>query len=124
MPVLNYDSRFAGKVQNGQKCQTIRPRRTPPIKPGDTLRHFANMASQNRQRLQDTVCSQVWPLVLNHNGLRINGVYLDPSDANTVARDDGFDNFAALEQYISDTYGLPFEGDLIKWNHTPQQPEA
>ncbi len=124
MPILNYDSRFAGAVRTGHKRQTIRPRRTPPIKPGDTLYHFANMGSRNRQSLLATACTQVWPLTLSGQGLRINGVCLDPCDAETVARDDGFNNFAQLEQYISDTYGLPFEGDLIKWSYQPATQEA
>ena len=121
MPSLNFQARFADAVERGEKCQTIR--RAGKCEVGDEL----ELVWEGR-RLGTSVCTSIDEIVIdgNHNEagdlisgwLTINGfpeIMLDHE-----AQRDGFTSFRELAHWFDETYGLPFEGQIIRWK--PPEP--
>lgn len=125
MPALNFQRQFAALILDGFKCQTIRPLRKHPINVGDTLHLFVDQRSPRCRKLLVTQCSAVWPIeIIPGAGTRVNGVCIDPSDEDSLARSDGFANGPEMVSFIRDTYGLPFKGTVIHWPRPEPQTVA
>ncbi len=63
-----------------------------------------------------TKCSRVQPVMITPFGeWYIDGISIDPSDYDSLARAEGFSNFDELLAYIKEKYEMPFHGRLIHW---------
>ena len=116
MPALNYQGRFAPKVESGEKRQTIRRVWKRPIKPSDTLYHHTGMRTKRCRRLRVETCLDVRPITL-HVGHYVltTGEYGGVDTLDRFAREDGFDLWPEMREWFDKRYGLPFEGVLITW---------
>lgn len=120
MPSLNFDLRFGCKVERGSKLHSIRAKRKHPIKVNDPLYLFTGLRTGNCQRLMNTTCSRIRPIHFTAEGaMRLDGVFVDPEDAERIARNDGFRDFNDLITWLQQRHGLPFDGDLIEWHYRP-----
>lgn len=64
-------------------------------------------------------CTSVERIVITTDDLiEIGRHELDLADSQAFARADGFQRLDEFMDFFSHTYGLPFEGRLIKWEMT------
>lgn len=114
MPAYNFKSRFAALVQTGQKTQTIRKPRKYPTHPGDYLKLYTGMRTKLCRLLNEGVCTSVTPITIGAY-IYLDGNRLSDTEAETLARADGFGGISEFISFFEQTYGLPVEMELIKW---------
>ena len=113
MPALNFKKEFADLVESGQKTQTIRQVRKRPIKPGDMLYLYTGMRTKSCQKLGEARCLSIAPIVIFPDGwVNVDRVEFP---ASMIAYKDGFNSVEDFINFFLKQYGLPFCGDLIKW---------
>jgi hypothetical protein len=113
-----FQDRFAGKVRDGSKTQTIR--KAARCKPGDvlSLRRWTGKPYRSRQEtLLEAVCTRVDGIRIDNDGVSVPGWTVGCADE--VARRDGFADFGEMLLWFGVHHGLPFEGHRIQWA-TPQ----
>ena len=139
MPGLNFQKRFAPKVESGDKLQTIRAYRKDGRDPkvGQWLYFFAGQRTKKCRRLGKAICTSVQPVVLDAWPTIVDGP--DDGDVhgerplhprfnigldwivslrrcNSLARRDGFADADEMCAFFAKTHGLPFGGLLIRWD--------
>lgn len=129
MPALNFTV-FLDKILSGEKCQTIRPPRKHPIKPGDKLYLYTGMRHPGCRKLGEAVCSEVHQIefVYHHKSdylyqvsLKADGMGIDfPFHmAATIAIADGFNTLQDFFEFFITAYKIkPGESkifDIINW---------
>lgn len=120
MVVVMFQPRFADKVSQLKKRQTIRPRRKLPIHFGDvlSLRRWSGKPYRSPQITlrENERCRGVLPVVIYRDGrIRVDGQLLDESARDWFAQQDGFETIADLLLWFSNNHAFPFYGDLISW---------
>jgi hypothetical protein len=106
-------------VRSGAKRTTIRPapRRLPRVGQEISLRRWTGLPYRSKQEvLRESVIVSVDQIAIGADWITINGIALEPIATNTLAVEDGFQNFGALTQWFLRTHKqLPFVGILIRW---------
>ena len=98
------------KIREGIKCTTIRERAR--CKPGDQLQLYWHMRQRDCEKILDTVCREVAPILIYENYIILNGVKIqDPSELHYLAVRDGFRDYDSFLKYF--TEGLLYH--WIKW---------
>ena len=121
MPLYSYTADLAPKVESGDKCQTYRTKRTPRPKVGQKACNYAGSYSQKRQHLGSPEITDVIDVLIGGKGIIFNygkqGEFAqnDLYCLNIEAQLDGFKDWRDMRDWFDKTHGLPFEGDLIKW---------
>jgi hypothetical protein len=128
MGLYNFQKRFVPFLLSGEKTHTIRAKRANPDKPGNTLHLYTGLRQKGARLLMRVSCVKVEEVeicevqhatrsgVVPHFTVQIDGVYLDESDKEALARRDGFSNFAEMVKFWKEpTNRLPFEGHIIHW---------
>jgi hypothetical protein len=113
MRVIMFQPRFAAKVKDGSKRQTIRPIPKREIKPGMilSLRQWSGTPYRSKQIiLREDSCLSTEAIEIKEAGG--NAFYMN-MDAFALA--DGFDCWENMKDWFRKTHGLPFRGLLIKW---------
>lgn len=121
MGLYNFQSRFVPKILSGEKTHTIRATRANPDKPGNTMHLYTGLRRKGAKLLMRTQCVRVEEIEIkdgaffdeNHASVSINGVKLDRSEREELARRDGFDDFEQMIQFWRGR--LPFHGHIIHW---------
>ncbi len=123
MPPISF-SVFRDKILSGAKRHTIRAKRKYPIKVGDRLYLWWKQRSQtDREKLGEANCIRTEEVTIYTKFVSINNQsIIDPSELDTFAIADGFDNWLHMMQWFSDTHGLPFTGDLFEWDDIVRDP--
>lgn len=136
MAILSFKKRFAGKVRNGRKRQTIRAVRKYPITPGETLYLYTALRTKYAEKLREVKCKAVLNITIYLNsGLidvlettkhaHVRYTYCTTDNLNYFARRDGFKNWDDMKAFWIAEHGVKkgkrkvilskFEGILIKW---------
>lgn len=122
MPLYSYTPELAPLVKSGAKRQTIRTKRKIRPRVGQLAHNYAGGYSTKRQHLGSPVITEVYDILIGGNGVIMNydndvGEYPLTTDyeLNSFASDDGFEDWAAMREWFNRNGGLPFEGDIIKW---------
>lgn len=131
MPAFNFQKQFADDVASGKKRQTIRrgrlkakcTTRIAPAKPSDILTLYTGMRHKNCRKLATARCTGVRGICLMDS--RPAAVFLreidsvpirlPKTDAEKLARADGFASLGRMLDWFRETHGLPFHGYLIEW---------
>jgi hypothetical protein len=113
--VIMFQDRFAAKVADGAKRQTIR--KTARCKVGDTLslRRWSGKPYRSKQAvLREAVVERVREVEINHYD-----VFVDEErfPGQHLAVLDGFKDFEEMRDWFSTVHGLPFRGQLIQWSN-------
>ena len=122
MPAFNFQKQFAADVESGKKHQTIRAKRKDGQRPmiGQTAYLYTGMRHSSCRKLGEHPITNVQDLFISEKEvlLEMFGVPtpMGSWELEKIALADGFENRRELLRYIKETYGLPFEGDLIKWS--------
>jgi hypothetical protein len=127
MTVIMFQHRFAPKVADGIKLQTIRRERKKPILIGEflLLRKWKDKAYRSKtEDLATGICISYRPIIIEAiNLIRIPAQSMMESDLwigsdtarNDFAKADGFDDWADMRTWFEAEHSLPFTGVLIKW---------
>lgn len=111
MKVIMFNPQFHGPVRRGEKCQTIRPPRKRPIRPGDqlSLRAWIGQPYRSKQReLRAAVC-----LCVDRATIAVD--FADDAEAQR----DGFPGAPEMRRWFEDHHDLPFTGERITWRLLP-----
>jgi hypothetical protein len=118
--VRMFQERFAGMVERGEKCRTIRkrPARMPVV--GDVIdcRAWEGAAYRSKQRkLREVVLTEVREVKICEDALtEYCGRPLGEMETlDEFAQEDGFRNWEEMVAWFRETHGLPFEGVLLVW---------
>jgi hypothetical protein len=128
MGLYNFQKRFVPFILSGEKTHTIRAKRANPDEPGDICHCYTGLRQKGAQLLGRWPCVKVEEIricevqhathagVVPHFTVEIGGVYLDRSDRESLARRDGFKDFAEMVKFWKEPVNrLPFEGHIIHW---------
>lgn len=116
MPAYNFQTQFADDVESGNKGQTIRAKRKNRPRPGQIAYCFTGMRTKHCRRLGSWPIWDVIDVKIMFEGVLLNGGALRASELDAFARADGFRNWPYMMTWFHKMHGLPFSGDLIKWN--------
>lgn len=122
MGLYGFKPQFVPFILDGRKTHTIRAVRVHPDKPGNTLHLYTGLRTKKAKLLMRVECVKIEDIVIDRFGLvpdrgrpviRIEGIDLDRSEMEALARRDGFSN---LQEMIKFWRGhLPFRGQIIHW---------
>jgi hypothetical protein len=116
MGLYNFQERFVPFILDGRKTHTIRAPRANPDKPGNMLHLYTGLRHKGARLLMRVPCVKVEEIVITDTPLpriSIDGILLDLDEEETLARRDGFQNFAEMMQFWNGR--LPFSGQVIHW---------
>jgi hypothetical protein len=121
MGLYNFQPRFVPKILSGEKTHTIRSIRRFPDQPGDLMHLYTGLRHKGARRLMCVPCVKVEEIEIKdgiffdekHASVTIDGVNLDRSECELLARRDGFDSFEQMIQFWRGR--LPFRGHIIHW---------
>lgn len=119
--LLGFQKQFVIDVLTGQKRQTIRSYRKRPFKYGDTLHIYTGLRTKSCQKLGEAVCIEVEDIIIKRNGkcgpeIWVGGIWYNRSQRDWLAHQDGFKSAEELFIFFENNHGLPFKGQLIKWD--------
>lgn len=120
MPAFNFQKRFAPRVEDGSKRQTIRGLRRDGknAKKGDPLYLYTGMRTKGCRKLRDAICKDAIPIIIGM-GVDEREIATDHvlswQEKETLAEADGFENATEMFEWFRRTHGLPFTGYLYKW---------
>lgn len=116
MPALNFQQRFAPDVEARIKKTSIRAK--DRFKVGNPIQLYTGMRTKQCRKLSDVdpICQAVKPIRIEYDGVFTEGHLMLPQTIETIAKMDGFDSIASFIDFFRQTYGLPFDGYLIRWD--------
>lgn len=123
MGLYNFQARFVPFIKAGTKKHTIRAKRARPDKPGNTLHLYQGLRTKKTKLILRAPCVKVEEITIVKSGdlwpqytVRIDGMMLDRSECEALARRDGFSNFQEMMKFWTEPSNrLPFEGHIIHW---------
>lgn len=115
MPALNFQKRFAGRVEDGSKRQTIRAMRKHPIRQGDRLYLYTGMRTRSCRKLGGATAILVRDILITQTAVKLDGDTLAARRVAELARADGFESVSEFKDFFRTQHGLPFRGQLIQW---------
>jgi hypothetical protein len=121
MGLYNFEERFVPKILSGEKQHTIRGVRKHADRPGKTMHLYTGLRHKGAKLLMRVRCDKVEQIEIkngaffdtNHASVVIDGIELDQSEREALARRDGFDDFEQMMQFWDGR--LPFVGHIIHW---------
>jgi hypothetical protein len=116
MGLYNFKAQFVDFILSGKKTHTIRAPRKHPDKPGNTLHLYTGLRQKGARLLMRATCVKVEEIVITNTKLKrivIDGHMLDMDEEESLARRDGFKNFADMVKFWKGR--LPFKGNIIHW---------
>jgi len=114
MPALNFQRRFAPKVESGEKRQTIRLPRKRPFACDDRLYLYTGMRTRSCRKLGESICTGALGIIITAYSVDIEFTGCPPN-LDAFAQADGFDDFCDFRDWFNANHGLPFRGDIIWW---------
>jgi uncharacterized protein YqfB (UPF0267 family) len=120
MGIYNFQSRFVPMIMAGRKTHTIRDHRVHPDKPGNTLHLYTGLRKSGATLLMRVPCIAVEEIEItitpgNGRVVRINGMTLDRTESEALAKRDGFKDFSAMMAFWDGR--VPFKGQIIHWKY-------
>lgn len=117
MPALNFQKRFAPKVESGEKRHSIRAKRKDGRDPkkGQSLYLYTGMRTKSCRMLRVEICLDSLPITINRSDVVVGGRLLNRVEEYDLAVADGFDSVADFREFFLPSYREEFEGYLIEW---------
>lgn len=84
-------------------------------RPGDALQLYTGMRTKACRKLRDAKCTLAIAITISSDGVKI-GSRNSPLLSKSIAKKDGFKDFAEMAAWFDKTHGLPFSGVLISWD--------
>ena len=131
MGIYNFQPRFVPFILDGRKTHTIRaPRRSRRGRPGlidlvgGTMHLYTGLRRKGARLLLRALCVKVEEIRMApgprgcYADVYINGVALDDSEKELLARRDGFNSFLDMIGFWAGR--LPFDGHIYHWKPQAQ----
>jgi hypothetical protein len=124
MGLYNFQQRFVPFIESGAKKHTIRATRANPDKPGNTLHLYTGLRRKGARLIARVKCVRISEIEILRPACSqassgifvfVDGVELDRSECEGLARKDGFKDFAEMKDFWKDS--LPFKGQIIHWTN-------
>lgn len=124
MGLYNFQERFVPFILSGAKTHTIRATRVHPDVPGNTLHLYTGLRRKGARLIKRVICIKVEDILIRETRslssdatdifeIAIQGVGLEDSEKELLARRDGFKNFAEMMSFWDGR--LPFTGQITHW---------
>jgi hypothetical protein len=114
MVALNFSAEFVPDVDAGRKTQTIRV--GARARAGQALQLYTGQRTKACRKLADAICVDCTYVGLTAKGVTLGDVSRFPWDIDDFARQDGFENYAAMWRWFSERYKTnSFTGHIIRW---------
>lgn len=116
--LLGFKKQFAPLVLSGEKKQTIRAyRKRRPFRVDDTLHIYTGLQTKNCRKLGEAVCIEVSEIIIRPDPeIWVGGIWYNDHQMYSMAHNDGFKTIEDFMTFFINTHGLPFKGQLIKWD--------
>jgi hypothetical protein len=127
MPGLSFKPRFEQPVHAGTKRHTIRGNRKRRFRAGDALFLWVSMRTKGRRFIGYTTARSVEDVAIDLDtapfrlAIAIDGRRLDDSEADQLARADGFSHIREMYDFWLENNTLPFEGQIVHWFYPLQE---
>lgn len=119
MGAYSFQKQFVPFVECGAKQHTIRGIRKSPDRVGNTISCYYAMRNKACRLIGRWPCTRIENILITPGGMvRVNGNYLEDDERETLARADGFQDFATFIAFWSGR--LPFRGHIIHWKWSPK----
>lgn len=123
MPLYGFKARWSNGVEDGTKPCTIRAKRKDGRvpKPGQTAHCYTGLRTKHTRLLRRSPIVAVDDLEIYTTDrivVTVAGRRLNSPELEALARMDGHDSGLHMFKFFAGTHGLPFYGDLIKWDPT------
>lgn len=122
MVAYSFQKRFAPRIADGSKRQTIRAGRRRHARVGEALQLYVGMRTTHCVKIiADPLCVSVAPIsIAFDNEGKIDRISIDGSpvhDADGFAVEDGFESLSDMAGFWVMAHGLyqRFDGVLIRW---------
>lgn len=132
-----FQPRFAPLVASGSKTQTVRPPRKTPFQEGEIVsaRQWSGVAYRSPQiEVARVRIEAIHEVVISEHGIdveeptnevgELEWVDLEPEEVEAFAKDDGFEDWADMREWFRSTHGLPFRGELIRFERLVPKTEG
>jgi hypothetical protein len=123
--VRMFKPRFAALVEAGTKTQTVRPTPARMPKAGDklSLRMWTGKPYRSKQReIRAATVLYVAKIKLDCFDMWFDGVRASEAKQDAFAIADGFSDCSEMLDWFENEHGLPFEGVVIVWQNTKDEP--
>lgn len=130
MGLYNFQKRFVPFILSGAKRHTIRATRRHPDKVGNLAHLYTGLRTKKTQLLGRFPITRIEEIEISAGcdcdvveckaspRIFVAGVELDNDERENLARLDGFQNFSEMKAFWKGR--LPFKGEIIHWNPSPQ----
>lgn len=132
MGIYSFEKRFVPFIKARTKQHTIRDIRKYPDKPGNVLHLYQALRTKQTKLIMRVTCVKIEEIIIESltKGtlpdprdvrVSINGIQLNESEREHLARCDGFENFKDMIFFWVRPKGrkkksrLPFRGHIIHW---------
>lgn len=116
------DKRYAKRTGIRPKTTTIRKRRKNPVKIGDKCMLYVAQRTKKCRKIGEAYCKNIEPVTIDQKHeeiiVMLDGQRLSLSEAQRMAREDGFENITEMMRWFKFIHGLPFSGDRIHFTTT------
>ena len=114
-------------IMSGHKTHTIRAHRVHADKPGNMLHLYSGLRQPGATLLMRVRCIAVEEIEIritpgNGRVIKINGVVLDRTESDALAKRDGFKDFRDMMAFWDGR--LPFSGQIIHWKFTKHESQT
>lgn len=128
MPAFSFKKQFVPFVESGEKTHTIRAKRKNRPRPGQAFYAYYGMRTKQCRKLLQSTITRVQDIRISDHEMvggdftalrglplvTVDGIELDRSELEQLAKRDGFRDAAHFWNFWSDG-DLPFRGDIIHW---------
>jgi len=73
------------------------------------------MRTKSCRSLGRAVCTAVADILISEDEIEMNGSLLTSWEVYSLAIEDGFSSVDDFRSFFKRQYGLPFEGEVIRW---------
>ena len=104
MVAYNFSPQFVDDIAKRRKRQTLRT--TARARVGDTLQLYTGQRTKDCRKIvdEDPVCIRTATIELNEDALYFDGHRQASESAESYARFDGFESYAAMREWFLQTY--------------------
>lgn len=118
--LLGFKRRFAPLIEAGRKTHTIRGKRKRPPRVGEICHCYVDLRQKTMRLLGRWPCVKVEHIEISRDHeVAIDGVWLTVKEREALARRDEFGSFAEMIEFWKGR--LPFTGDVIHWQWSPNE---
>jgi hypothetical protein len=125
MPALNFKRQFVEAIKSGAKFRTCRRiTSTRRFKAGDELALYTGQRTAQCELIGRAICVAVRRVLIRRESIVIYDPLESMGSLLDIARSEGCESWKHFVETIDEIYGLPFNGQMIEWQLTTENPDT